>query len=187
MTALPDWMIGEITAEDYETLPEEVCRRIEIVDGFVVVSPSPSRPHQKLVGALWGTLFRQLPPEFDASLDVDLRVQEVPLRNRRPDLVVYQADLPDDAVLRPEHCALVVEIVSPGSVTTDRLHKFMEYAAIGIPHYWRIEFEHVGGVAVHAFELEPATQRYESAGIFHDRLKTSAPFPVDIDLTTLPS
>ncbi len=35
---LPGWLDlppGGMTAEDYENLPEEICRRIEIVDGNV--------------------------------------------------------------------------------------------------------------------------------------------------------
>ena len=43
MTALPgDWLLSirpqreQITAEDYERLPEEICRAIEIVDGRIV-------------------------------------------------------------------------------------------------------------------------------------------------------
>jgi Uma2 family endonuclease len=36
-----------------------------------------------------------------------------------------------DAVLRPEHCLLVVEVMSPGSVTADQTDKPAEYAAAG--------------------------------------------------------
>ncbi len=35
------------------------------------------------------------------------------------------------------------------------------------------------------FEREPATGVFTSTGIFHDRLKVSVPFPVDLDLTTV--
>lgn len=48
-------------------------------------------------------------PALAVSTDVDLRLRDIPLLNRRPDAVVYDASLPDDAVLRPEHCVLVVE------------------------------------------------------------------------------
>ena len=47
MTALPDWMDlpDGMSAEDYEALPEEICRRIEIVDGAIIVNAAPRRLH----------------------------------------------------------------------------------------------------------------------------------------------
>lgn len=43
---------GGLTAADYEALPEEVRRRIEIVDGAVFVTPAPRKPHQRVVRRL---------------------------------------------------------------------------------------------------------------------------------------
>lgn len=40
---------------------------------------------------------------------------------------------------------------------------------------------------MYVFELEPATGTYTSTGIFHDRMKVSAPFTVDLDLTAIVS
>ena len=51
MTALPDWMLTlpeeGVTAEDYDRMPEEICRRIEIVDGSIIVSPSAPPRHNR--------------------------------------------------------------------------------------------------------------------------------------------
>jgi Uma2 family endonuclease len=69
---------------------------------------------------------------FAVATAVDLRLRDVPLLNRRPDIVVYDASVPDDAVLRPQHCLLVVEVMSPDSVTADQADKPAEYAAAGI-------------------------------------------------------
>jgi len=44
-------------------------------------------------------------------------------------------------VLRPQHCTLVVEVMSPGSVTADQTDKPAEYAVSRIPHYWRVEHD----------------------------------------------
>jgi Uma2 family endonuclease len=63
----------------------------------------------------------------------------VPLTNRRPDVVVYRADTIDVTPTRPEHVLLVVEVVSPGSETTDRIVKVDQYAKTGILFYWRVE------------------------------------------------
>ncbi|MFI9812083.1 hypothetical protein [Saccharothrix variisporea] len=42
-----------------------------------------------------------------------------------------------------------------------------------------------GQPVVYVYELDPATESYALTGIFHDRLKTTVPFPVDIDLGAL--
>ena len=38
----PLWMHEQVTAEDYDSWSEERCQDIEIMDGMVVMSPSPS-------------------------------------------------------------------------------------------------------------------------------------------------
>ena len=39
----------------------------------------------------------------------------------------------------PQDCALVIEVMSPGSVTTDQNDKPAKYAAARIAHFWRVE------------------------------------------------
>lgn len=188
MTALPDWMVGSddglITAADYEALPEEVCRRIEIVDGMVVASPSPRRTHQNIAYSLVPVLKEATTPRFNTVGDVDLRLRDVPLLNRRPDIVVYEASLPDDEILRPEHCLLVIEIMSPGSVTTDQIDKPAEYAASGIRHFWRIEHDEQG-ISVFRYQLDPMTRTYALVGLDKDKLSIEDPIVLDLDLETL--
>ncbi len=89
-----------------------------------------------------------------------------------------QTRLPADSVL------LTVEVVSEDSVTRDRETKPVKYARATIPHYWRVE-NHDGRAVVYVFEREPATGAYTSTGIFHDRMKVSVPFTVDLDLTAI--
>jgi Uma2 family endonuclease len=186
MTALPDWMVGGLTAADYDALPEEICRRIEVVDGAVVVSPSPRRPHQKVVQRLANILDAASGPRFSAVIDVDLRLRDVPLLNRRPDIVVYDSALPDDEVLRPEHCLLVVEVMSPGSVTVDRIDKPGEYAAAGIRNFWRVEFDDDEKMlTVYRYGLDPTTRIYSSAGMSTGKMVVSDLLNVSVDLVEL--
>lgn len=188
MTALPDWMVGSddglITVADYEALPEEVCRRIEIVDGMVVLSPSPRRAHQNIAYNLVPLLKAATRPQFNAVGDVDLRLRDVPLLNRRPNVVVYKASLHDDEVLRPEHCLLVVEIMSPGSVTTDQIDKPGEYAVSGIRHFWRIEHDDQA-ISVFRYQLDPMTRAYALVGLDKDKLSVTDPVALEVDLETL--
>lgn len=188
MTALPDWMVlsdAGITAADYEALPEEVCRRIEIVDGAIVVNAAPRRPHQRIVRRLANALESACGPELAVDFDVDLRLRDVPLLNRRPDVVVYNSGLLSDTVLRPQHCVLLVEVMPPGSTTADQIDKPGEYAAAGVAHFWRIEQSDDGALTVFRYRLDPTTRTYASAGISTDKLAVSDPFSVSVDLADL--
>lgn len=173
-----------VTAEDYEALSEEICRQIEIVDGTAVLRPSPSRPHQDVVLSLTTALDSACSSELAAVHQVDLRLRDVPLLNRQPDVVVYDASLPNEEVLRPQHCRLVVEIMSPVSVSTDQLDKPAEYAAAGITHFWRVESDDQS-VSVFRYRLDPTTRTYTPAGVDTGKLVVSDPFELTIDLDAL--
>jgi Uma2 family endonuclease len=187
MTALPDWMTrsGEgLTVADYEALPEEVCRQIEIVDGAVLVSPSPRRVHQRIVRRLANALEAAAADQFAVEFDVDLRLRDVPLLLRRPDVVVYDTSLPDGEVLRPDHCLLVVEVMSPGSITADRMDKPTEYAASGIQHFWRVEGDDLA-VNVFRYQLDPMTRTYALVGLDKGKLSIKDPVELNLDLEDL--
>lgn len=188
MTALPDWMDlpNGLSAQEYEALPEDICRRIEIVDGAIIVNAAPRRLHQDICRRLANVLEAACGPDFAVSMDVDLRLRDIPLLNRRPDAVVYHASLPDDAVLRPQHCVLIVEVMSPGSVTTDQTDKPAEYAVANIPHYWRVEHDPTENIlSVFCYRLDPTTGTYASAGVHTGKMTVADPFSVAIDLSTL--
>jgi Uma2 family endonuclease len=190
MTALPDWMVlppEGLTAADYDVLPEEVCRSIEIVDGAIVVNPAPRRPHQRIIRRLSNELEASCGARWAVEFDVDLRLRDVPLLNRRPDVVVYDASLDADAVLRPEHCLLVVEVMSPGSVTADQTDKPAEYARAGIPHFWRIENsdDKPSGLTMFCYRLDPTTGVYASAGVHTSKMTVASPFAFSVDFGDL--
>jgi Uma2 family endonuclease len=188
VTAWPDWMDlpDGLSAAEYEALPEEICRRIEVVDGAIIVSAAPRRLHQDIGRRLANALEAACGPGLAVSTDVDLRLRDVPLLNRRPDVVVYDASLPDAVVLRPRDCALVAEVMSPGSVTTDQTDKPAEYAAAGISHYWRVEHDPAGSVlAVFCYRLDPTTSTYSSAGVHSGKMTVTEPVSITIDLSTL--
>ena len=162
----------EIGAEQYEAWPEDLVRWIEVVDGRLIMAPRHSLLHQLVVVGLAIALRSQRPGGLRVVHQVDLRLAEVPLHIRRPDIVVYRADLPDDADPRPEDVSLAIEVVAPDSVTADRLHKPAEYAAAGIAHYWRVE-------------TDPLVVHTSDRGVHKGRLVTDQPFPVDVDLEAL--
>ncbi|MFD5147476.1 Uma2 family endonuclease [Streptomyces sp. NPDC058401] len=178
----PAWMHEQITAEQYNSWSEEQCAGIEIVDGMVVVSPSASKRHNRLARILANALEAAAGPDWNADTDFDVRLQDVPLTNRRPDVVVYRADTIDITPTRPEHVLLVAEVVSPGSETTDRIVKVDQYAKSGIAFYWRIEQAATGVPLMYTYVLDPATRAYRDGDVFTGLVKVSAPFPLEVDL-----
>lgn len=123
-----------------------------------------------------------LPPhtEVAARFTIDIDRQNRP----EPDVIVVHGEVIEDwnqTRFPAASVVLAIEVVSTDSVTRDRETKPLKYARAKIPHYWRVE-DNEGQAVVHVFELEPTTGAYTSTGIFHDRMKVSVPFPVDLDL-----
>ncbi|PSL04640.1 putative restriction endonuclease [Haloactinopolyspora alba] len=113
---------GGWTTDDLDELPES-HRRYELIDGTLVVSPSPTNVHQTLAARLGVALEDNCPPEYDVTQAVEIRVSK--RRSFVPDLLVTTADAAagQPAKFAPDDVHLVVEVVSPGefdeSVTTD--------------------------------------------------------------------
>jgi Uma2 family endonuclease len=178
----PAWMHERITAEQYDSWSEDQCAGIEVADGMVVVSPSASKRRNRLARLLANALDAAGGDDWNADTDFDVRLQDVPLTNRRPDVVVYRADTIDLSPTRPDHVLLVVEVVSPGSETTDRVVKVDQYAKAGIPFYWRVEQTPTDVALVYTYVLDAATGRYREGEVHTGAVAASVPFAVTVDL-----
>ncbi|MFJ2898138.1 Uma2 family endonuclease [Streptomyces sp. NPDC087218] len=183
----PRWAVppvGGWTADDLDTLPN-LPPHTQLVDASLVFRPPQTMFHMRAVDFFTWQLQSCAPHELEVVREFTIDIDR---HNRpEPDVVVVRADVveglrqtrfPADGVL------LAIEVVSEESVTRDRETKPVKYARAKIPHYWRVE-NHDDRAVVHVFELEPSTGAYTSTGIFHDRMKVSVPFPVDLDLTAI--
>ncbi|MEV5881529.1 Uma2 family endonuclease [Streptomyces sp. NPDC052020] len=175
---------GGWTADDLDELPN-LPPHTELIDGSLVFVSPQTNFHSRVIRLLDNALLAQVPDELDVIREMTVRLNE---RNRpEPDVLVFRADAdsgPDQTWYRPEDVVIAVEVVSRDSEDRDREVKPRKYAQAGIPHYWRVE-ENQGLPVVYVYELDPATQSYGLTGIFHNRLKLTIPFPVDIDLTAI--
>ncbi|GLY33467.1 Uma2 family endonuclease [Kineosporia sp. NBRC 101731] len=179
---VPAWMYEPITADQYAMWTPEQCAGIEIVDGMALVSPSATKRHSRLARVLANALDAAGGPAWNADTDFDVRLQDAPLNNRRPDVTVYRTEVLDVSPTRPEHVLLVVEVVSPGSETTDRIVKADQYARAGIQFYWRLEQVPTGAPVVFTYVLDAASGRYRDDQVFTGVVKVTAPFAVEVDL-----
>lgn len=160
------------TVDDLHELPDERGWRYEALDGRLLVNPPPLVRHQRVVRHLYLQLLAQATPEWEVIHELGIRLGT---DWRQPDLLVVPAGLADDAFLyEPSDVALAIEVVSFGSQRTDRVVKPAEYAAAGIPRYWRVETD--GDVSLHCFELVQG--RYVPCA-------PTAPFPVAVDVASL--
>ena len=190
MTASPQ--PGQLlTIADFAALPEDDARRWELVEGNLVISPSPTPRHMVVLGELFTELRRQASARRRVVPDVDLDLQLAPAREpatvRRPDLVVvaeeeYVRVGTEGGLLRASATLLVIEIVSPGSGRTDKVFKRNDYADAGIPHYWIVDLdERVSLRACHLAGEFGYRDDGEVTGVF----EAVEPFPVRIDLDAL--
>ena len=188
---IPYWLTKSLTVEQWEALPESICRRIEVVGGVVVFMQSPSEDHQgaalMLAAALNGRM-RDHAKRHDLCLTIrqeyDLRLGDEPLHHRKPDVVVYRCiergELPS-----AQDTLLVIEIVSPSSRVTDKIDKLAEYAEVGVPHYWIVETRNGGISSVTWYALPADDKRYEVRACWTpaetpEGIRAEEPFPVRI-------
>ena len=130
------------TEDDLEQAREATSDRLELLEGEIVVTPSPSPMHQDVLGFLY-TLFRRVIRDtgqgrvYVAPLDVALAEYTIV----QPDLVVL---LPDRRSVVTEKRiegtpSFVVEIISPTTGIRDRIDKRDIYAQYGVPEYWLVD------------------------------------------------
>ena len=127
------------TLDDLAELSDELCKRVEIVDGVLLVSPPPVPRHTYVGDILFGLLFNAAPAGLHVSgSDAGFQFGR---SYRKPDLSVLHTSAyrTSRALLDTSDLVLAVEIESPSSITTDRITKPAQYAAAGIEHYWRVE------------------------------------------------
>ncbi|WP_228806412.1 Uma2 family endonuclease [Nocardia cyriacigeorgica] len=181
------WIPAQITAAEYEDLPADFSRTIEVVDGHIVKCESPSRLHNRVARRLAASLESGRKPEpcLMVETDVDVRLSDVPLSLRRPDVTVYHC-LEDDERLYAGDAVLVVEIVSPdSSFRTDTVEKKAVYASAGIPAYLIVYPNESGDGISQIEEFRLSDGRYHLVYLHTRRLTMEDPVPVDVSFAEL--
>ena len=118
--------------------------RYELVDGELLVTPSPGLPHQGAIGVLYVALHaylaragigRVLTSPSDVELAPELLVQPdvfvLPARERRRGLAEGNP---------VRELLLAIEVVSPSSSRHDRVRKRPHYQRT-VPEYWMVDID----------------------------------------------
>lgn len=134
-----------LTFEDLELLPEEhEGDRHELIDGELIVTPSPAPKHQIASRSLFRRLDRHvvendLGEVYYAPIDIRFTPDNVLI----PDIIFIARDRlhivgPQTVDAAPD---LVVEILSPGTRRRDLTTKRDLYARFGVREYWPVDLD----------------------------------------------
>jgi Uma2 family endonuclease len=130
-----------MTADEFFALGES-AERLELIDGVVVMSPSPFPIHQAVLDEIQGQLAVARRGGLRVVSFPDTDVEFGPGLVYRPDLAVYRAERMPKIPSRlrvPPAPDLVIEILSAGSKGTDLITKRDDYERTGVGEYWAID------------------------------------------------
>ena len=135
----------EWTVEEVLALPDD-GNRYELIDGELLVTPSPSLPHQYVAGELHARLREWLKfhrPAVAVAVMAPADVRMTPTSLVQPD--VFVVPLRDGRRPRDWQEAgsmlLAVEVISPSSARADRMRKRIFYLREGVAEYWILDPE----------------------------------------------
>ncbi|MEZ2230483.1 Uma2 family endonuclease [Microcoleus sp.] len=181
----------KLTFDEYLNYSDNTDNRYELIDGELIALPPESEPNNFIANYLFFYLASSGLVPLRLIKTHNCEVQVAVLRsgdaaNRYPDLIILEPEhIPLTAnrltitfdMLPPR---LVVEVVSPGRVGSDRDYerKRAQYAARGIAEYWAIDpIEQVVTV------LRLLDGQYVEVGVFRDGEAIVSPMFPQLSLT----
>jgi len=180
-----------LTIAEYAALGEIEHGYSELVEGRLIMSPSPVPDHNVASLELAIVLRPSLPDEFevvqDMDVDLGLAPADEPGSCRQPDLIVVGRGArkrvrAEGGLIRASEVLLAVEIVSPSSRRIDHRHKRADYADAGIPNYWIIDLDE----PISLTECRLTEQfGYQDNQVATGTFTAELPFPVKITLDQL--
>jgi Uma2 family endonuclease len=135
--------VPRYTLEDLESFPDD-GNRYELLDGYLLVTPAPELPHQRVTSRLFGLLSGYVARDRIAEVYSPGSVEVAPNHHLEPDLLVVPTTaLPEKLSLETRWTSipqwwLAVE-VSGESKLYDRDHKTPAYLQLGVREVWRVD------------------------------------------------
>lgn len=143
-----------MSLEAYLTYDDGTDSRYELVDGVLVEMGAESTINTWIAGFLYVAFFQMGLPTYQVGFKQKVQVNSGHASARDPDLIVHSEDSAAAIAGQSECCLrlndpspiLVVEVVSPGSKSSDNyqrdyVRKPKEYAARGIAEMWLVDPE----------------------------------------------
>ena len=139
-----------LTFEEWQALPV-TKRKCEVVDGVLVMPPSPFGEHPWAIRVFFMALDPFLSERgmgIALTAPYDVLIRRDPLRVRQPDILVVNEEL--TGISRPSDLAglprierpplLVIEVLSPSNTPRDIEERLADYRSIGVPEVWLASF-----------------------------------------------
>lgn len=195
---LPIWAADPesllLTEEQYEELPDHVRRMIEVIDNHVIFLQSGSVERSRVARRFAAAFEAARPPApcISVSTDVDMyyakRHQDAEgnlFSFRRPDVTVHRC-LERGSKLDSASALIVIEVVSPGSESTDRVQKVAEYAREQIPVYLVVTLDDKLYVKhVVEYRLDWSRRAYQQVAVHDGEVTLDDPFPFAVTFADL--
>ena len=132
------------TRDEVLALPED-GQRHELIDGELLVSPSPTWPHQWAVDALHSQLKPYVRQQgigwcMFSPADLDLKSGQL----SQPDVFVIAPRADGTRPRGWDECGipiLVAEVLSPATARYDRITKRLRYQRSGVSEYWIVDMD----------------------------------------------
>jgi Uma2 family endonuclease len=149
-----------VSFEEYIDICARTDERYELVRGELVKSNPPTWQHNRIAKFLEKILDAEIEKAgypWEAFRETGQRTEED--SSRLPDVTVVPvaaiAQFINQTAVLTVPAPLIVEIVSPGSVSEDYNSKLQEYQALGIPEYWIVDHEGLGAAQSIGFPKAP--------------------------------
>ena len=136
------WTTADVRALMDESRP---WPRYELIDGELLVTPSPGRPHQLAVTEIVVLLHQYLHTQpigvaFVSPADLELRPGTI----TQPDAFIVPVGNQvtadgEDQWSDVRFLLLAIEVISPSSIHTDRVTKREYYMDVGVPDYFIVD------------------------------------------------
>ncbi|MGI8685584.1 MAG: Uma2 family endonuclease [Acidimicrobiales bacterium] len=163
-----------LTYDDLQGLPDDGYRH-ELLDGMLLMTPSPGTGHQVCVGSLYRLLHEhRRPGEIVLIAPFDYVISQSTVLE--PDVLVARtADLTHANL--PATPLLVVEVLSPSTRRVDRTAKRSAYEEAGVPAYWLVDPD---APSVTVLELVDGTYEEVAVVAGDQSFAAAQPFPVEV-------
>ena len=171
------------TVEDFFNMPEDI--RAELINGQIVYMASPSRIHQKILGALYVTIANYI---REKGGDCEVYPSPFGVQLCEEDDTVVEPDISvicDTDKLNDRGCLgapdWIIEIASPSNPSHDYITKLSLYYDAGVREYWIVDAQSKN---IHIYNFEKGDLIAKTYS-FNDTIKTGIYDDLLIDFSIL--
>lgn len=174
---------GPWTEEEFLALPPTWWPRIELLDGSLLVTPYAGGRHQLAIFWLTQLIGPAIPPGWLVLPGGNVRITADTFLI--PDVIITSQTDPETVFFPGPEIVLAAEVISPGSVGTDRWTKPRRYAQAGVDWYMRVELTGPGAPLVCAYRRDGEDYVEYARAAAGEELRLTEPVAVTFDPAVL--